>query len=147
MRDLRDNKLLRRLGYRAEATVYAGEADMTHGRHYVSAIDDAGGAVFAVRRSGVPVLLVASFAHRHYDRLGHAWPDVLDMSKVRYTVRADAPGDAVMAYTLPDIRKHAPELLDQQSGKALFNVADALRLLAKYDAHRAQKRANRRTKT
>lgn len=142
MRDLRDNTLLRRLGYRPEAHVYAGEADNPRGRHYVSAIDDDGGAVYAVRKSGVPVLLVADGAREHYDGMGHAWPSVLFGSKAQYQIRsAGTSGEKIAAVPLPDIRKHAPALLDQQSGKALFNVADALRLLSKYDALQQRKRA------
>lgn len=146
MRDLRDNKLLRRLGYVSEAAAYNGETDGPDSRRYVSAIDDDGGAVYAVRRSGVPVLLLADRADIHYDDMGHTWPSTLFVSKVQYQLRPVArdSGEQVAAVPLSHIRKHAPALLDQQSGRALFNVADANRLLAKYDALQAQKRAARR---
>lgn len=146
MRDLRDNQLLKRLGYVSEAAAYNNETDGPDARRYVSAVDDNGGAVYAVRRSGVPVLLVADVdALTHYERKGHAWSDVLDHTPaVGGTIRVVGVNEFVFAFALRDIRKYAPELLDQQSGKALFNVADALRLLAKYDAHRAAKRAARK---
>ena len=140
MRDLRDNALLRRLGYRAEATVYAGEADMPHGRHYVSAIDDTGSVVYAVRgKSGVPVLLVSEGAISHYQRAGHAWAGA-DIARMPRTDRLVSPrgSEVVFAFTLPDIRKHAPELLD-----VMFNPQDARRLLAKYDALRAARKGAR----
>lgn len=139
MRDLRDNQLLKRLGYVSEAAAYNGETDGPDARRYVSAIDDDGGAVYAVRKSGVPVLLVADGAREHYDGMGHAWPAVV--RHVRgggYNVR-----HGIEMYRLTDVRTQRPELLDQQSGKALFNVADALRLLSKYDALQQRKRAER----
>lgn len=140
MRDLRDDKLLRRLGYRSEAHVYAGEADHPHGRHYVSAIDDDGGAVYAVRKSGVPVLLVADGALNHYGLMGHAWPDSVRRYVLGWGYNVVY---GVEVFRLADIRTQRPALLDQQSGKALFCVEDALRLLRSYDAMQAKKRAER----
>jgi hypothetical protein len=139
MRDFRDNKLLKRLGYVSEAAAYNGETDGPDARRYVSAIDDDGGAVYAVRKSGVPVLLVADDALSHYSRLGHAWPNALAARGVAWApVR-----DIGLAFRLTDIRHVAPELLDQASGVALFNLHDALRLLSKYDALQQRKRAER----
>lgn len=143
MRDLRDNKLLRRLGYVSEAAAYNGETDGPDSRRYVSAIDDDGGAVYAVRRSGVPVLLVHGAAFGHYARAGHSWVPLVTTGRVEVGAQrwlSGDHGDYVVPITLSAIRRRLPQLLDQNSGVALFNVADALRLLAKYDAKRAQRR-------
>lgn len=145
MRDIRDNALLRRLGYRAEATVYNGEADHPHGRHYVSAADDDDPLfAYAVTKGGTPRLVWFDGALGTFTRKGHSFPAFLVGRVLRWqNGRPLANGPSLSWVDLPHIRKHAPELLDQQSGAALFNLHDALRLLEGYDALQAKKRAER----
>lgn len=145
---MRDIRLIpwRQLGYRSESHVFNGEPDQPHGRHFVSSTDDDDPLIaYAVTKAGTPRLVWIDGALAKFARKGHAFPARLSARVGRWMhMRHLADGQTALAWVdLPHVRAQAPELLDQDSGVALFNVQDANRLLAKYDALQAKKRAER----
>lgn len=150
---MRDIRLIpwHQLGYRHPSHVYNGEPDMPHGQQYVSAADnDDPLFAYAVTRGGTPRLVWLADGLSVFANKGHRFTRLL-ATHVPFratTIRVGGIPLGGIPYTLlwadlPDIRKQAPAVLSRESGAALFNLYDALRLLEGYDALQAKKRAER----
>lgn len=135
----------RTFGYRHPSHVYNNEVDMPHGQQFVSTLDDNNRLfAYAVTAKGTPRLLWLGNALAVFEGKGHAFPTILWKSFRHQWRSRELPGTTLYWLDLPVIRRSAPVLLDQEGGKALFNLHDALRLLRGYDNLQQRKRNRRR---